>query len=162
MDFARLVSHLIERVTGTNEDGGQKVFRDSAVDNLRDFFERFRSLNVRSNQQLDDLVAQAQRAVRNVGARERRDSDSLRSQMATKLTRTIGKLADSCPASIMTDVGTVAAVVSLLPRTIVIGLGTVTSLGSELVIVTSNAFVVSLLRVTEAVVASAPAASLSV
>jgi hypothetical protein len=86
-DFARLVSHLTERITGTNDDGGQKVFRDSAVDNLWDFFERFRSLNVRSNQQLDDLVAHAQQAVRNIGAQDLRDSESLRGQVATQLTR---------------------------------------------------------------------------
>jgi hypothetical protein len=55
------VAHLTERITGTNEDGSEKIFRDSAVDNLSDFFERFRSLNVRSNPQLDDLVTQAQR-----------------------------------------------------------------------------------------------------
>ena len=86
-DFARLVGHLTERITGTNEDGSQKVFRDSAVENLDSFFERFRSLNVRSNQQLDDLIAQAQRAVRNVGAQDLRDSESLRSQVATQLSR---------------------------------------------------------------------------
>jgi hypothetical protein len=91
-DFARLVSHLTERITGTNEDGSQKVFRDSAVDNLWDFFERFRSLNVRSNQELDDLVARAQQAVRNVGAQDLRDSESLRSQVATQLTRVQGTL----------------------------------------------------------------------
>jgi len=86
-DFARLVGHLTERITGTNEDGSQKVFRDSAVENLDSFFERFRSLNVRSNQQLDELVTQAQRAVRNVGAQDLRDSESLRSQVATQLSR---------------------------------------------------------------------------
>jgi hypothetical protein len=86
-DFARLVSHLSERITGTNDDGSEKVFRDSAVDNLSDFFERFRSLNVRSNQQLDELVAQAQRAVRHVGAQDLRDSGSLRTQVATQLSR---------------------------------------------------------------------------
>ena len=47
-EFARVVAHLTERITGANEDGTPKVFRDSAVDNLCDFFERFRSLNVRS------------------------------------------------------------------------------------------------------------------
>ena len=30
------------------------MFRDSAVDNLQEFFQRFRSLNVGSSQQLDD------------------------------------------------------------------------------------------------------------
>ena len=54
-EFAQLVSHLCERLNG--EAGGrQKVFRNSAVDNLRDFFERFRSLNVGTNVELDRLV----------------------------------------------------------------------------------------------------------
>ena len=53
-EFAKVVAHLTERISGTNEDGTPKVFRDSAVDNLCNFFERFRSLNVRSSQQLDD------------------------------------------------------------------------------------------------------------
>ena len=86
-EFARLVNHLTERITGTNDDGSPKVFRDSAIENMDEFFERFRSLNVRSNQQLDDLVAQAQRAVRNVGAQDLRDSESLRGQVATQLSR---------------------------------------------------------------------------
>jgi hypothetical protein len=86
-EFARLVSHLTERISGTNDDGSPKVFRDSAVENLDEFFERFRSLNVRSNQQLDELVAQAQRAVRNVGAQDLRDSESLRSTVAEQLSR---------------------------------------------------------------------------
>src|SRR6185312_9452074 len=75
-EFGRLVGHLTGRISGAGDDGKPKVFRDSAVSNLSDFFERFRSLNVRSNQQLDDLVAQAQRAVRNVGAQDLRDSDA--------------------------------------------------------------------------------------
>ena len=86
-ELARLVAHLTERITGTNEDGTPKVFRDSAVQNLDEFFERFRSLNVRSNQELDELVAQAQRAVRNVGAQDLRDSEALRGQVATQLSR---------------------------------------------------------------------------
>ena len=86
-EFAAVVNHLTERITGTNEDGTPKVFRDTAVDNLAEFFERFRSLNVRSNQQLDELVAQAQRAVRNVGAQDLRDSEALRGQVATQLSR---------------------------------------------------------------------------
>ena len=82
-----MVAHLTERITGTNEDGTPKVFRDSAIDNLCDFFERFRSLNVRSNQQLDELVAQAQRAVRGVAAQDLRDSQSIRQEVATQLAR---------------------------------------------------------------------------
>jgi len=54
-EFAKLVSHLSERIAG-GADGERKVFRDSAVGNLQEFFERFKSLNVSSNAQLDELV----------------------------------------------------------------------------------------------------------
>jgi hypothetical protein len=86
-EFAKLVAHLTERITGTNEDGTPKVFRDSAIDNLCDFFERFRSLNVRSNDQLDALVAQAQRTVRGVAAQDLRDGPSIRQEVASQLAR---------------------------------------------------------------------------
>jgi hypothetical protein len=86
-EFARLVEHLTERISGTNEDGSPKVFRDSAVGNLAEFFERFRSLNVRSSAQLDGLVEQAQRVVRGVGAQELRDSATLRQDIAGQLAR---------------------------------------------------------------------------
>jgi hypothetical protein len=82
-EFARLVAHLCERAT--DADGEAKVFRDSAVENLAGFFERFRSLSVRSNEGLDQLVAEAQRAVRGVGAQDLRASDSLRRNVAAQL-----------------------------------------------------------------------------
>lgn len=85
-EFARLVAHLTERIAG-DADGEKKVFRDSAIGNLHDFFERFRSLNVGSNAQLDDLVSQAQQAVRGVAARDLRGDTGLRQQVATDLSR---------------------------------------------------------------------------
>jgi hypothetical protein len=84
-EFARLVAHLAERVT--DEGGEAKVLRDSALGNLVEFFERFRSLNVRSNAQLDALVAEAQRAVRGTSAQDLRDSGSLRREVAAQLAR---------------------------------------------------------------------------
>ena len=83
-ELAKLVSHLTERIAG-QEDGKPKIFRDSAVTNLTEFFERFRQLNVRSNEQLDDLVAQAQRVVRGIEPQALRDSASLRQHVATQL-----------------------------------------------------------------------------
>jgi hypothetical protein len=84
-EFARLVAHLCERVS---DDGGEgKVFRDSAVNNLSEFFARFRELNVRSNAQLDELVERAQRAVRGVGAQDLRDSGGLRQRVGAELSR---------------------------------------------------------------------------
>ena len=84
-EFSKLVGHLSERVGGIGDDGKPKVFRDSAIGNLGEFFERFKSLNVRSNDQLDALVAQAQRAVRGIGAQELRDSGDLRQRVASEL-----------------------------------------------------------------------------
>ena len=51
-EITGLVTHLTERLTGQT-DGKPKVFRDSVVNNLADFFQRFRHLNIRSNEQLD-------------------------------------------------------------------------------------------------------------
>jgi hypothetical protein len=83
-EFAQLVSHLCERLNG-EADGRQKVFRNSAVDNLRDFFERFRSLNVGTNVELDRLVDQAQQVVSGVRPQSLRDNSELRQNVATKL-----------------------------------------------------------------------------
>lgn len=83
-ELAKLVSHLTERLSGS-DDGKPKVFRDSAIENLRDFFERFRHLNIRSSEQLDELVVQAQRIVRGVEPQQLRDNQSLRQQVATQL-----------------------------------------------------------------------------
>lgn len=86
-EFSKLVSHLSERIGGVGEDGKPKVFRDSAVGNLGDFFERFRFLNVRSNEQLDELVSQAQQAVRGIGPQDLRDSGDLRQRVASELSQ---------------------------------------------------------------------------
>jgi len=83
-ELARLVDHLTDRLSGS-DDGKPKVFRDSAVTNMTEFFERFRSLNVRSNEQLDDLVANAQRVVRGVDPQQLRDNQSLRQTISTQM-----------------------------------------------------------------------------
>jgi len=83
-EFSKLVAHLTERLTGA-DDGQEKVFRDSAVQNLVDFFGRFKHLSVRSSEQLDQLVEQAQRIVRGVRPQALRDDNSLRQRIATQL-----------------------------------------------------------------------------
>ncbi|MBC8351001.1 MAG: hypothetical protein H8E66_03390 [Planctomycetes bacterium] len=84
-EFAKLVSHLTERLAG-EEDGKPKVFRDSAVGNLAQFFERFHQLNIRSNDQLDELVEQAQHIVQGRKPQQLRDNNTLRRSVATQLT----------------------------------------------------------------------------
>ena len=85
-ELAKIVSHLTERLSG-QIDGKVKVFRDSAIGNLTEFFERFRELNVRSSEQLDGLVADCQQIVRGVQPQQLRDNEGLRQHVATELSR---------------------------------------------------------------------------
>ncbi|MGO9110059.1 MAG: hypothetical protein ACLP9L_12575 [Thermoguttaceae bacterium] len=85
-ELAKLISHLTERLSG-QEDGKPKIFRDSAVENLTEFFQRFRALNVRSSEQLHQLVSQAQRVIRGVEPQDLRDNDGLRQQVTTEMSR---------------------------------------------------------------------------
>lgn len=83
-ELSRMIGHLTERLTGA-EDGKPKIFRDSAIENLQGFFERFRQLNVRSNEQLDLLVTQCQRIVGGAEPQRIREDSGLRTRIAGQL-----------------------------------------------------------------------------
>ena len=83
-ELVRLVEHITERLSGA-DDGKPRVFRDSAVTNLTEFFERFRTLNVRSSEQLDELVLRAQQVIGGVEPQQLRDSATLRQRVVTQL-----------------------------------------------------------------------------
>jgi hypothetical protein len=83
-ELSKLVEHLSDRLRG-DVDGKAKVFRDSAVTHLTEFFERFQSLNVRSNDQLDELVDRAQQVLRGVEPQRLRESSTLRQRLVTQL-----------------------------------------------------------------------------
>jgi hypothetical protein len=83
-ELSKLVSHLTERLSG-EEDGKPKIFRDSVVENLTEFFQRFRQLNIRSNAQLDEMVEQAQQIVRGVKPQQLRENLNVRQEVATQL-----------------------------------------------------------------------------
>lgn len=83
-ELASMVDHLADRLSGT-DDGRPKTFRDSAVENLQEFFQRFQSLNIGSNEQLDELVQQSQAILNGVGPQELRGSAGLRQQITTQL-----------------------------------------------------------------------------
>ena len=82
--LAELVEHLVERLSA-NESGKQKTFRDSTITNLDDFFTRFRQLNIGSNEELGQLVEQAQSVIRGVEPQRLRDNGTLRQRIATKM-----------------------------------------------------------------------------
>lgn len=83
-EFSKLVAHLRDRLAGS-EDGKPRIFRDSVVENLKEFFSRFRGLSVGSSPQLDDLVEQARQLVAGVAPQDLRDSAGLRQQIHGQL-----------------------------------------------------------------------------
>jgi hypothetical protein len=83
-ELAKLVEHLSERLSG-DADGRPKIFRDSAVTNLEEFFGRFAKLSVRSNPELDDLVARSRSILGGVEPQPLRESAGLRTRVANQL-----------------------------------------------------------------------------
>jgi hypothetical protein len=79
-----LVAHLADRLQG-GVDGKPKVFRDTAVANLKEFFEQFRNLDLGSNVELNHLVDQAKQVVEGVSPDDLRSSTDLRSKVADQL-----------------------------------------------------------------------------
>ena len=59
--------------------------RDSVVSNLTDFFERFRTLNIRSNEDLDSLVHRARLIVSGIKPQSLRNDLTLRERVAGQL-----------------------------------------------------------------------------
>lgn len=82
--LAGLVDHLVERMSG-KEDGKPKTFRDTTVDNLNEFFARFRQLNIGGNAELEELVERAESIVSGVEPQQLRDNASLRQHIATQM-----------------------------------------------------------------------------
>ena len=83
-ELERLVHHLTERLSG-DDDGKPRIFRDSAVTNLSGFFQRFRELSIRSNEQLDELVDRCEDLLGGVAPQTLRSNDSLRQSLAENL-----------------------------------------------------------------------------
>ena len=83
-ELSKLIDHLADRLAGT-ADGKPKVFRDSAIKNFSEFFQRFRHLNIRSCEQLDDIVDQAHSLLDGVNPQEIRDSNFIREQISSGL-----------------------------------------------------------------------------
>ncbi|MCM2371881.1 hypothetical protein [Aporhodopirellula aestuarii] len=92
-ELSKLIGHLAERLAGES-DGTPKVFRDSALTNLLDFFDRFQRLNIRSNDDLDRLVADAREIVGSVVPQDLRDRTNLRDRVAEQLSQVEASLDD--------------------------------------------------------------------
>lgn len=87
--FAESVDRMVERLSGESDDpkrkGKPKVFRDSLVGNLREFFDSFKSLNVSNDADLEALVSKAQAALAGVDVKDLRSNESLRAHVAKQM-----------------------------------------------------------------------------
>jgi hypothetical protein len=82
----RMRRELAEAVEGLDAQLPElKQAARQRLGNLREFFERFRMLNVRSSADLEDLVQTAQRALKGAGPQGLRDDGHLRAHIATQL-----------------------------------------------------------------------------
>ncbi len=92
-ELGKLVEHLAERLSG-GEDGKPKVFRNSAIENFEEFFERFQRLNIRSSEDLEEVVQSARSLVGGVQPQQLRDSEAVRERMRKGLQRVQSSLDD--------------------------------------------------------------------
>ena len=92
-ELSKIVTHLVERLTG-DVDGKPRIFRDSALGNLQDFFAKFGDLNIGSNADLTKLVDDCNQLAGNVTPDDLRGNNELRTHITEKLAE-VGKLADS-------------------------------------------------------------------
>ena len=62
-EFSELVAKLSETVSGVDAQGNRRKFSTAAVTNIREFFARFRELDLGDDQMFSTLVARAEKAV---------------------------------------------------------------------------------------------------
>jgi hypothetical protein len=83
-ELQELVQGLRERLT-PDASGQRKVFRDSAVSNLKEFLDRFARLSIGGNDELETLVAEAKSVIAGVQPDELRTMNGLRNTVREEL-----------------------------------------------------------------------------
>ncbi len=84
-ELQKLVSHLVDRLSGKDEDGAPKVLNKSAVENLTTFFTKFKDMNIGNNAELSALVEKAENIVAGVDTKDLRKNVPFRHQLAEQL-----------------------------------------------------------------------------
>lgn len=62
-ELGELVKHMVDRLTGEGKGGKPKVFKDSVIGNLKEFFGKFGEMNLGSNAELTEMVEQCKALV---------------------------------------------------------------------------------------------------
>lgn len=85
--FAECVDHMVDRLTGSREGDKPKIFHDSLITNLQQFFADFQNLNITNDEELERLVTAASNAVAGVTAKDLRTDSGLRNHVAEAMGR---------------------------------------------------------------------------
>lgn len=80
-EFQKLTAHMAERLTA-DQDGKPKVFRDSLVKNMVEWFDLFDARNLANDEQLKALVERARRTILGIDVETIRDSEGLRADLS--------------------------------------------------------------------------------
>src|SRR5208337_1851084 len=91
-ELADMIGTLQRKLQGL-DDGTEKRLHETSLTNLREFFDRFKSLNLHSSTELDRIVEQAELAIsgqnllggKPITKDELKDSPSLRADIRTRL-----------------------------------------------------------------------------
>ena len=82
--FKTLLDHAVDRL-GNNKDGKKKVFRDTLIANLGEFFTYFNDKNLVGDGELATLVEKARAVMEGVEVGDLRSDDGLRDSVRSKL-----------------------------------------------------------------------------
>jgi len=80
--MAGLVEHMTDRLSGKNEDGKPRIFRDSLVRNLEDFLATFDARNITDDADLKALVERARQVMQGVDPALLREAPDVRQVVA--------------------------------------------------------------------------------
>jgi len=76
-----LVSHLADKLEGGRGNGKPKIFRDTAVTNIKEFLATFQARNIVDDKQLDVLCSQAKQLLEGVDPQALREQDVVRDRV---------------------------------------------------------------------------------
>lgn len=81
-EFRKMTAHITDRLT-PDAEGKPKIFRDSAVDNLVEWMDLFKTRNLTNDADLVEVVDRAKELISGIDAETLRNSKGLRHQLAT-------------------------------------------------------------------------------
>lgn len=92
-EFSKMIAKLSERLQ-PGPDGKAKTFQETTVTNLTDFFDRFKQLNIGSNDQLEGLITEAQQALQGTNVNKLRKDQGERQTVQDAMSSISERLAD--------------------------------------------------------------------